>query len=151
MPSWPGIHSDERGINFTSHQIDFTLRNEKQHVAWLKHAIEEEGYDLQRVDFIFCTDAYLLEINKSYLGHDDFTDIITFPFEENPILGEIYISIDRVKENAESFDTRFEDELRRVMIHGILHLCGYDDHEEPDVEEIRNKEDKYIHQYISFQ
>lgn len=151
MPSWPGIRSDEEGINFTNHQIDFTLNNANQHIAWLIHAISEEGYNLQRVDFIFCADTYLLEINRSYLGHDYFTDIITFPFEENPILGEIYISIDRVKENADSFDIPFEEELRRVMIHGILHLCGYDDHEEPDIEEIRDKEDKYIHLYPTFQ
>ena len=150
MPSWPGIHSDEEGINFTSHQIDFTLPDAKQHRAWLMNAVDAEGFQLQRVDYIFCSDDYLLDINKSYLVHDFYTDIITFPFEEDPILGEIYISIERVKENAESFDTPFEDELRRVMIHGILHLCGYDDHEEPDIEEMRNKEDKYIHDFSFF-
>ena len=147
MPSWPGIHQAAQGIKFTSHQIDFKLKNAKRHAAWLTNAIAEEGYDLERVDFIFCSDDYLLEINKSYLGHDYYTDIITFPFEENPILGEIYISIDRVSENADSFDIPFDEELRRVMIHGILHLCGYDDHAEPDIETIRMKEDKYVSEY----
>ena len=81
------------------------------------------------------------------MGHDDYTDIITFPMEENPISGEIYISIDRVRENAKTFQTSFDNELRRVMIHGVLHLCGYDDHEDEDVEEIRMKEEHYMGQF----
>ncbi len=110
-------------------------------------AIDEEGFDLERIDFIFCSDAFLHEINRTYLEHDDYTDIITFPLAENPIVGEIYISVERVRENAAAFDIRFDNELQRVMIHGVLHLCGYDDHEEDDVEEIRGKEEKYLEQF----
>ena len=147
VPSWPGIHREEPSINFTSHEIDFRLADTKRHVSWIIDTVEAEGYIPGRIDFIFCDDDFLLDINRRHLGHDDYTDIITFPFEENPIVGEIYISIDRVKENAETFHVRFEDELRRVMIHGVLHLCGYDDHEEDDIEEIRRKEDEYLGNY----
>ena len=147
MPSWPGIHRDKPAIHFTNHEIDFELADEEQHVTWMMNAIEAEGFDLDRIDFIFCSDEFLLKVNRQHLNHDDYTDIITFPFEENPIAGEIYISIDRVKENAKTFEIRFEEELRRVMIHGILHLCGYDDHDADDVEEIRAKEDNYLREF----
>lgn len=147
VPSWPGIHREEPGINFTSHDIDFELPDASRHAAWIIDTVEAEGYFPGRIDFIFCTDEFLLEINRRHLGHDDYTDIITFPYEEDPIVGEIYISIDRVKENAAAFGINFEEELRRVMVHGILHLCGYDDHEDEDIEEIRKKEDEYLGNY----
>lgn len=144
VPSWPGIHRHEPSVNFASHNIDFKLKAEKRITAWVIETIEAEGYELDRIDFIFCSDDFLLDINRTHLHHDEYTDIITFPLEENPITGEIYISVDRVKENAASFQTSFDNELRRVMIHGVLHLCGYDDHEEGEIEEIREKEDKYL-------
>jgi rRNA maturation RNase YbeY len=144
VPDWPGVHREEPEINFTPHDVDFHLDQEDAIRSWLIAAIDAEGYDLQRIDFIFCSDDFLLEINRTYLQHDDYTDIITFPMEENPILGEIYISIDRVKENAATYGISFSEELRRVMVHGILHLCGYDDHEDEDIEEMRNKEAKYL-------
>ena len=144
VPDWPGIHSDEPEIHFTTNDIEFELADEEAVASWIIAVIEEEGFDLQRIDFIFCSDEYLLQINKEYLQHDDYTDIITFPLEEDPILGEIYISIDRVRENASTFEIPFEKELLRVIIHGVLHLCGYDDHEDADIEEIRSKEEYYI-------
>ena len=147
VPSWPGIHREEPSVNFTIHEIVFELPDAKRHAAWIIDSIDAEGYDLERIDFIFCSDDYLLEINRKHLGHEDYTDIITFPFEENPIVGEIYISIDRVRENASTFTTGFENELRRVMIHGVLHLCGYDDHEEEDIEMIRAKEEQYLEEF----
>ena len=147
MPSWPGIHRHKPSVNFHVLEVDFKLPEKKRHAAWIIAAIEEEGFELDRIDFIFCSDNYLLQINRTHLGHDDYTDIITFPFEENPILGEIYISIERVRENPVAFHIPFEEELRRVMIHGILHLCGYDDHEEDDIDEIRNKEEKYLEEF----
>ncbi len=113
---------------------------------WITAAIEEEDFTLGRIDYIFCSDDFLLDINRSHLDHDDYTDIITFPLEEDPVVGEIYISIERVRENAASFDTTFENELHRVMIHGVLHLCGYDDHEEDDIQEIRAKEEEYLNE-----
>ena len=111
---------------------------------WVTYVIEEEGFQLGRIDYIFCSDDFLLGINRTHLDHDEYTDIITFPLEENPIVGEIYISVDRVRENATLFHAAFEHELHRVMVHGVLHLCGYDDHEEEDIREIRTKEDGYL-------
>ncbi len=144
VPSWPGIHRHKPTITFTKHVIDVELSDENLLASWLEGAIDEEGFELERIDFIFCADEYLHQINLTYLNHDDYTDIITFPLEENPIVGEIYISVERVRENAKSFDTSFEDELHRVMIHGVLHLCGYDDYEEEAMEEIRMKEEMYL-------
>lgn len=144
VPSWPGIHREKPSIFFTSHEIEFDLSAQDRIVDWLTEVIEEEGFELGRIDYIFCSDEFLLDINRTHLQHDDYTDIITFPLEENPVTGEIYISIDRVRENAISFQTSFEDELHRVMIHGVLHLCGYDDHEEEDIQEIRAKEEDYL-------
>ena len=147
VPSWPGIHRDEPTVQFTNHDIEFKLTETSRYKNWIINAIDQEGYDLDNIDFVFCSDEFLLEINRTHLGHDDYTDIITFPMEENPISGEIYISIDRVRENAKTFQTSFDNELRRVMIHGVLHLCGYDDHEDEDVEEIRMKEEHYMGQF----
>ncbi len=144
VPSWPGIHREKPSIFFTPHDIDFELSDPEEIAAWLTEAIEEEGYPLGRIDYIFCSDVFLLDINHTHLGHDDYTDIITFPLEENPVVAEIYISVDRVRENAASFQSSFEDELHRVMIHGVLHLCGYDDHEVDDIQEIRRKEEEYL-------
>jgi len=144
VPSWPGIHHEKPSVYFTNHDIDFVLGEQEKIADWIRETIEEEGFQLGRIDYIFCSDNYLLEINRKHLGHDDFTDIITFPLEENPVTGEIYISIDRVQENSISFQSDFEDELHRVMIHGVLHLCGYDDHEEDDIQEIRSKEEESL-------
>jgi len=147
VPSWPGIHREKPSVFFTTHDIEFDLRDQEKIVAWVTEVIEEEGYELGRIDYIFCSDDFLLEINRTHLNHDDYTDIITFPLGEKPVVGEIYISIDRVRENASSFHTGFEDELHRVMIHGVLHLCGYDDHEEEDIGEIRGKEEDYLKEF----
>ena len=88
-----------------------------------------------------------MQINKDYLVHDYYTDIISFPLKEDPIEGDIYISIDRVKENAQDFNVEFEEELKRVMIHGLLHFFGYDDHEEADIKTMREKEAFYLNQF----
>lgn len=146
VPSWPGIHREKPNIFFTTNEIDFELQDPERIVEWVTDAIAEEGFDLDRIDYIFCSDEFLLDINRTHLQHEDYTDIITFPLEENPIAGEIYISIDRVRENASSFQIAFEEELHRVMIHGVLHLCGYDDHDDDDIQEIRAKEEEYLKQ-----
>lgn len=143
-PGWPGIRWEEPQVNFTSYAIDFDLSHQKRTADWVIETVREEGHHLHQIDFIFCSDEYLLEINRNHLGHDDYTDIITFPLEDDPIIGEIYISIDRVKENAITFQTGFENELKRVIIHGVLHLCGYDDHAKADIKEIRQKEEMYL-------
>lgn len=118
-----------RPIHFFSEDISFTLKHKILLRKWLKSAIETEGYKLKELNFVFCSDKYLLSINQEYLKHDTFTDIITFDNsnKNHNIVGDIFISIDRVRENALTFEVSEQDELHRVMVHGILHLLGYPD------------------------
>jgi len=112
---------------------------------WIKQTIASEGKILGDISFIFCSDAYLLEVNKQYLNHDYFTDIITFDYVEgNLISGDIFISCDRVKENGMEFKTGFDNELRRIIIHGVLHLLGYKDKSKKDKLLMTVKEDLYL-------
>ena len=110
----------------------------------------KEKKSLQSIDIIFCSDEYLLEINKQHLQHDFYTDIITFDLSEssaNPIIGELYISIDRVKDNSALRDEKFSSELLRVIFHGLLHLCGFKDKKVKDIKTMRQKEDEYLNLY----
>lgn len=114
---------------------------------WIKKIIEQEECVLLLLNFIFCTDQKLHAINLEYLNHDTYTDIITFPFSQTPqIEGDIFISIDRIKENAEKFEVKFQQELFRVMIHGVLHLCGYGDKTEEEKKRMRQKENEALSQ-----
>ncbi|RYY86020.1 MAG: rRNA maturation RNase YbeY [Chitinophagaceae bacterium] len=108
-----------------------------------------EGYKVAGVNYIFCDDAYLLEINRSHLNHDTYTDIITFPYNLSgqPIQSEIYISVERVRENAAGFGVPFLEELHRVIFHGLLHLCGYKDKTKADQKAMRSREDYWLKQY----
>ncbi len=143
--NWPEPGEEKSGVFFTSHnEVSFVLSHQQQIIQWVIKSVEAEGYALTRIDVVFCTDDFLLDINKQHLGHDYYTDIITFPLNANPILAELYISIDRVKENAAEFKIPFDDELHRVIIHGVMHLCGYDDHDENDIALMRNKEETYL-------
>ena len=115
----------------------------------LKNAIQklatDFGYDINRIDYVFCDDEYLLEINKQSLNHDYYTDIITFDYNEgNSIESEIYISLDRVKENAKTFDQTFHEELNRVILHGALHLVGFKDKTKKEKEKMRAMETQYL-------
>ena len=110
----------------------------------------KEKKPLQSIDIIFCSDEYLLQINKHHLQHDFYTDIITFELSEssaNPIIGELYISIDRVKDNSALRDEKFSSELLRVIFHGLLHLCGFKDKKAKDIKTMRQKEDEYLNMY----
>ncbi len=140
-PIWPETGDDPPGVFFSSHEVSFNLANESKIIQWIFQSIEAEDFTLERLDVVFCSDDYLLDINKEHLDHDYYTDIITFPLQTNPIVAELYISIDRVKENAAQLTSPFQDELHRVIIHGVLHLCGYDDHAEEDIQLIRVKEE----------
>ncbi len=133
-------------INFTYNYEKFKLKDEKIYSSWLHGVIEAEGFLPGEIHYVFCTDTSLLSINEQYLDHHDYTDIITFSLSEVPkiIRGEIYISVDRVKENATLNDVLFEKELARVLVHGVLHLVGYDDHTEDEKTIMRTKEDYYI-------
>lgn len=118
--------------------------------AFLRSLFKKEGTKLDSLRYIFCSDKYLLEINRQYLNHDDYTDIITFNLSDNPapVNGEIYISVDRVKENAGKFKTSFRQELHRVIFHGALHLCGYKDKSSKDEKLMREKENQYLALYF---
>ena len=133
-------------INFHAEDLDFQIKSPLKIKAWLKEAAKQEGHYIQEINYIFCSDAYLLEINKEHLQHDFLTDIITFDNSESPlkIEADIFISIERVMENAATFKQPFETELRRVIVHGLLHLMGYKDKSAKDKARMRSKEDAYL-------
>jgi rRNA maturation RNase YbeY len=134
----------ESVVEFYSEDIDFELQNEEKIAEWIIQTVEDERKKFQHCSYIFCSDEYLHKINLEYLHHDDYTDVITFPYAENPIEGDIYISIERLKDNAQSLGIAFENELHRVIIHGTLHLCGYTDKTDSDKAEMTRKEDCYL-------
>lgn len=133
-------------INFFLEDVKFTLKNKTLTRAWIKETIIAEGYQLSELNFILCSDEYLLQINREYLQHDDYTDVITFDNSEElkAIVGDIFISLDRVKENAKQFGSTAFDELCRVMIHGTLHLLGYKDKTKAAKKLMTEKEDFYL-------
>ncbi|MEO6681615.1 MAG: rRNA maturation RNase YbeY [Ginsengibacter sp.] len=133
-------------ITFTNH-LTTPFKFERMLMkSFLPLIFLEEEVDFTTVSYIFCSDDYLLGLNKQFLDHDTFTDILTFTLSESrqPIISEIYISVDRVKENAETHRVSFQEELYRVMIHGVLHLCGYSDHTKELKEVMTNREDYYL-------
>lgn len=113
----------------------------------------EEGFSIAELSYVFCSDEYLLQMNRQFLQHDYYTDIITFDLREDQkareLVGEVYISIDRVRDNANALGISFEDELCRVVFHGLLHLCGYKDKRKADVVKMRAAEDRYLGLYRS--
>jgi probable rRNA maturation factor len=133
-------------IHFFEEDISFKLKDKNKVKAWVKATIASEGYQLQELNYIFCSDAYLLQINRQYLDHDTFTDIITFDNSEKEkvVAGDIFISIDRIRENAAKFDTGLVNELHRVIIHGALHLLGYTDKTAESKKMMTFKEDHYL-------
>ena len=132
-------------IRYFSEDISFNLNNRSLNNRWLKFVASSEVRRLGAVNIIFCSDNYLLDVNVKYLHHDYFTDIITFDYcEGNVLSGDLFISVDSVRENASFFGVDFTDELNRVMVHGILHLIGYDDHTEEEQKVMRSKEDYYL-------
>lgn len=133
-------------ITFTHHNVAPPLKDKLFAKTFLASIFAEENCSFKTVTYIFCTDEYLLKLNKEYLNHDTLTDILTFTLSgvSLPIVSEIYISVERVKENADFHRVEFLNELHRVMIHGILHLCGYKDHSPLEKEEMRKKENFYL-------
>ncbi len=136
-----------RDIHFFSEDIDFTLRNKQKIRHWIARVIDQEGFRrIGELSFVFCSDPYLLEINRQYLDHDTYTDIVTFDssHDRDTISGDIFISVDRTRENALKFGVGRTDELHRVMIHGVLHLCGYHDKNKDEKKLMRKKEDEAL-------
>ncbi len=139
---WINIDEEvEPDILFHTQQIDFQLRDESVYKAWLENILKSEAHTHSEINYIFCDDAYLLEKNQTYLQHDTLTDIITFEYSKAPISGDIFISIERVRENAKDRKLDFDQELHRVMAHGVLHLCGYGDKKEEEIKTMRSKEE----------
>lgn len=127
------------------YETDFLIPNEELWKKWILSAVEKEGFQTDEINYIFCDDEYLLQINIEYLQHDYYTDVIGFQYSEgNSLSGDIYISIDRIHENAIENNVSFEKELARVIIHGILHFMNYKDKTDEQAVEMRNIEDKYL-------
>lgn len=136
-----------KDISFFTEDIDFTLKDKAKVRNWIGETIKTEGFNrIGELTFVFCSDEYLLDINKQYLNHDTYTDIVTFDSseEEDVISGDIFISIERIRENATKFSVTERDELHRVIIHGVLHLCGYYDKKKEDKELMTAKENEYL-------
>jgi probable rRNA maturation factor len=133
-------------IAFFEEDIKFKLKSKTQLRQWITDTIKAEGFKLNELTYIFCSDDYLLQINRQYLDHDTYTDIITFDNSEGNkiVTGDIFISIDRIRENAAKFNVTEATELHRVLIHGVLHLLGYKDKLAPDQKKMTEKEDYYL-------
>ncbi|MFI0429706.1 rRNA maturation RNase YbeY [Mariniflexile sp. HMF6888] len=135
-------------INF-NYETVFSLDNEKQLSEWIEGVISEEGCQLEEVNYIFCDDAYLHKLNVEFLNHDTLTDIISFDYSVGKnIHGDIFISVERVADNAKDFNVPVNEELQRVMVHGVLHYCGYKDKTDNEAKLMREKENHYLSQLV---
>ncbi|GGG20799.1 endoribonuclease YbeY [Dokdonia pacifica] len=124
---------------------DFELENAEHISKWLQHVIQDENKQLGELNYIFCDDEYLHKMNVQFLDHDTLTDVISFDYTQGIIIsGDVYISTERVVENSKDFEVSFNDELHRVMVHGLLHYCGYKDKSEDDQVLMRAKENYYL-------
>jgi len=135
-------------IQFSNQETSFVLKNKLKIQDWVRNILIEEGKQTGEITYIYCTDDYLLQLNIHYLNHHTLTDIITFDYSENAkISGDIFISVERIRENAETFSKSFNEELGRVMAHGVLHLVGYKDKSEEDKTRMTEKENQYLAQF----
>ena len=134
-------------VSYFTEDITFPFKEKRLTSRWLKFVAESEAKRLGDIAVIFCSDNYILDVNIKYLQHDYYTDIITFDYcEGNRLSGDLFISVDSVRENAQHYGTEFPEELNRVIVHGLLHLIGYDDHTEADIAVMRAKENYYLSQ-----
>ena len=131
-------------INF-NYETNFSLENQEVISKWIINTIKEEGYKLEEINYVFCDDDYLHKINVEFLNHDTLTDIISFDYSVGKIIqGDIFISVERVRDNAKDFGVSFNEEISRVIIHGVLHYCGYKDKTDYDSNIMRQKENHYL-------
>ncbi|MBO4434946.1 MAG: rRNA maturation RNase YbeY [Bacteroidales bacterium] len=132
-------------VSFYTQDTAFVLKGKRLVARWLKEVALREGCRIGDISVIFCSDPVILDVNRKYLGHDYYTDIITFDYCEEEVLnGDLFISVDTVRANAAEYGTMFHEELHRVIVHGVLHLIGYDDHTDADIAEMRMKENEYL-------
>jgi rRNA maturation RNase YbeY len=132
-------------ISFHNEDIAFVLPQKRLHKQWIEQIVLSHGKTVGELTYVFCSDEYLLEMNKTYLQHDYYTDIITFDYSQGAeISGDLFISLPRVKENASKIGVPLQNELQRVVIHGVLHLCGFKDKKKKDVELMRKMEEKAL-------
>lgn len=132
-------------IHYYFEDTDFVFKGKARTSSWLRLVAESEICKIGEISVIFCSDNYILDVNQRYLQHDYFTDIITFDYCKGKTLsGDLFISVDSVRENAIEYGTEFKDELDRVIVHGVLHLIGYDDHSDEDITVMREKENYYL-------
>ncbi|MDO5978913.1 rRNA maturation RNase YbeY [Flavivirga spongiicola] len=135
-------------INF-NYETDFSLKNEDHISNWILNTISEEAYKIEAINYVFCDDEYLHKLNVEFLNHDTLTDIISFDYSIGKLIqGDIFISVERVKDNAKDFSVSFEEELNRVIIHGVLHYCGYKDKTDSEAKVMRDKENHYLKQLV---
>jgi rRNA maturation RNase YbeY len=138
-------------VRYYNEETSYRLPEKRRTADWLRRVAEEEGYTLGEVTYIFCSSERHLAINKEFLGHDYFTDIITFDYSdlegERVVSGDIFIDVETVRDNARIYSTTFLSEMRRVVVHGVLHLCGQGDKTPEDEKEMHRKEDKYLERF----
>ena len=131
-----------------NYETDFELDNVEQYEDWISRIIESEGFDVGEINYIFCDDEYLHKINVEYLDHDTLTDIISFDYTVGNVLqGDIFVSVERVQDNAKDFNVSFDEELKRVLSHGVLHYCGYKDKSPEDEALMRSKEEEKMQMF----
>lgn len=137
-------------VQFSAHEVKVGMKDRTRLKAFIEDLFRREEQGLKHLQYVFCNDEYLLHLNEEFLKHDTYTDIVTFELSEDPEVteGEIYISIDRVKENAAHFEVTENYELHRVIFHGALHLCGYKDKTKKEEALMRQKEDEYLSLYF---
>lgn len=141
----PGGSDEDAAIQFHFEDVQIELPETRRLRDWIEQTIARESATLNFVSFVFCSDAYLLDLNIQYLNHDTLTDVITFPYLQPPFVeGDIFISTERVADNARVFGVSFEHELLRVMIHGVLHLCGYGDKTPEEKQQMTHREDEAL-------
>ncbi len=137
-------------ISFNQADSKVTLANRVALKSFIEKRVKKEGFSIETLTYVFCSDKYLLKMNKDFLSHNYYTDIISFDLSETPgnLIGEVYISVDRVKDNAKTHGTTLKEELHRVIFHGALHFCGYKDKKPADTIKMRQMEDAWLSAYM---
>ena len=137
-------------ISFNQVDSRVTLANRVALKSFIEKRVKKEGFSIETLTYVFCSDKYLLKMNKDFLSHNYYTDIISFDLSETPgnLIGEVYISVDRVKDNAKTLGTSLKEELHRVIFHGALHFCGYKDKKPADTIKMREMEDRWLNAYM---